>query len=109
MCVPHGGAHPARHACGGRGRAGRGRSDGQRVGLTQRGGLLVVGVEEGSPAGRGGLIIGDILATLDGQPVDDTEDLLVLLTGDRVGREVEVGVIRGGELRTLRVTVGERG
>jgi S1-C subfamily serine protease len=83
--------------------------DGQRLGLTQRGGLLVVGVEEGSPAGRGGLIIGDIVATLDGQPVEDTEDLLVLLTGERVGREVEVKVIRGGEFQTLQVTVGERG
>ena len=83
--------------------------DGQRLGLTQRGGLLVVGVEEGSPAGQGGLIIGDILATLDGQPVEDTEDLLVLLTGERVGREVPVGVIRGGELQTLQVPVGERG
>ncbi len=82
--------------------------DGQRLGLTQRGGLLVVGVEEGSPAGRGGLIIGDILATLDGQPVEDTEDLLVLLTGERVGREVPVAVIRGGELQTLQITVGER-
>jgi serine protease DegQ len=82
--------------------------DGQRLGLTQRGGLLVVGVEEGSPAGQGGLIIGDILATLDGQPVEDTEDLLVLLTGERVGREVSVAVIRGGELQTLQITVGER-
>ncbi len=83
--------------------------DGQRLGLTQRGGLLVVGVEEESPAGRGGLIIGDILATLDGRPVEDTEDLLALLTGERVGREVPVEVIRGGELQTLQVTVGERG
>ena len=83
--------------------------DGQRLGPTQRAGLLVVGVEEGSPAGRGGLIIGDILATLDGLPVEDTEDLLVLLTGERVGREVSVEVIRGGELQTLQVTVGERG
>jgi serine protease DegQ len=83
--------------------------DGQRLGLTQKGGLLVVGVEEGSPAGRGGLIIGDILATLDAQPVEDTEDLLVLLTGERVGREVPVKVIRGGELHELQVTVGERG
>jgi S1-C subfamily serine protease len=83
--------------------------DGQRLGPTQRAGLLVVGVEEGSPAGRGGLIIGDILATLDGQPVEDTEDLLALLTGERVGREVSVEVIRGGELQTLQVTVGERG
>ncbi len=83
--------------------------DGQRLGLTQRGGLLVVGVEDGSPAGRGGIIIGDILATLDGQPVEDTEDLLVLLTDERIGREAQVQVVRGGELQTLQVTVGERG
>src|ERR687884_568283 len=82
--------------------------DAQRTGLTQRGGLLVVGVEDGSPAGRGGLLIGDILATLDGQPVEDTEDLLVSLTGERVGREVPVKVVRGGEMQELQVTVGER-
>jgi len=83
--------------------------DAQRTGLTQRGGLLVVGVEDGSPAGRGGLLIGDILATLDGQPVEDTEDLLVLLTGERVGQPVPVKVVRGGELQMLEVTIGERG
>ena len=83
--------------------------DGQRLGLTQKGGLLVVGVEDGSPAGRGGLIIGDILATLDGQPVEDTDDLLVLLGGERVGRPVPVKLVRGGELAELEITVGERG
>jgi S1-C subfamily serine protease len=83
--------------------------DGQRLGLTQRGGLLVVGVEDGSPAGRGGLIVGDILATLDGQPVEDTDDLLVLLAGDRVGRPVPVRLVRGGELEEIEITVGERG
>lgn len=81
----------------------------QRVGLHQRGGLLVVGVEDGSPAGRGGMLLGDILVSLDGTAVTDTDELQALLTGDRVGREVPVGVVRGGELQTLRVTVGERG
>jgi serine protease DegQ len=83
--------------------------DGQRLGLTQKGGLLVVGVEDGSPAGRGGLIVGDILATLDGQPVEDTDDLLVLLSSERVGRVVPVKLVRGGELEVLEITVGERG
>jgi serine protease DegQ len=83
--------------------------DGQRTGLTQRGGLLVVGVEDGSPAGSGGILLGDILATLDGQPVEDTDDLLVLLTGERVGETVPVKVIRGGEPQTLQVPIGERG
>ncbi len=83
--------------------------DARRMGLTQPGGLLVVGVEEGSPADAGGLILGDILATLDGQPLEDTEDLLALLTGERVGAPVPVEVVRGGEPKTLEVTVGERG
>ena len=83
---------------------------GQRVGLgEQRGGLLVVGVEDGSPAGRGGMLLGDILVSLDGTPVTDTDELQALLAGDRVGNEVSVGLIRGGELQTLGVTVGERG
>jgi serine protease DegQ len=83
--------------------------DGQRTGLTQRGGLLVVGVEDDSPAGRGGVLLGDILATLDGQPVEDTDDLLVLLTGERIGETVPVKVIRGGDPQTLQITIGERG
>ena len=83
--------------------------DGERLGLMQNGGLLVVGVEDGSPAGRGGLIVGDILATLDGQPVEDTDDLLVLLHGERVGRAVPVKLVRGGELEEIEITVGERG
>ncbi|CAA9444285.1 MAG: HtrA protease/chaperone protein [uncultured Rubrobacteraceae bacterium] len=75
----------------------------------QKGGLLVVGVEDGSPAGRGGLLVGDIVATLDGQPVEDTDDLLGLLSGDRVGRPVPVRVVRGGEPQELEITVRERG
>jgi S1-C subfamily serine protease len=83
--------------------------DRQRADLTQRGGLLVVEVEDGSPAGRSGFLMGDILVMLDGQPVEDTDELLALLTGERVGETVPVEVIRGGELRTLEVTIGERG
>jgi S1-C subfamily serine protease len=82
----------------------------QSAGLGEgRGGLLVVGVEDGSPAGKGGLLLGDILVSLDATPVVDTDELQALLTGGRVGREVPVDVVRGGELQTLRVTVGERG
>src|SRR5215212_3245738 len=80
----------------------------QRAGLQGSGGLLVVGVEDDSPAGKGGMLLGDILVSLDATSVADTDELQALLTSDRVGREVPVEVIRGGELTTLRVTVGER-
>jgi S1-C subfamily serine protease len=71
-------------------------------------GLLVVNVEAASPAGKGGLMLGDVLVTLDGQPAGDTDDLLRLLTGERVGKAVPVEVIRGGAITKLEVTIGQR-
>lgn len=82
---------------------------GQRAGREQDHGLLVVRVEEGSPAATGGMLIGDILVTFAGQTVTDTDDLQALLTGERVGQPVPVEVLRGGTVQSLSVTVGQRG
>lgn len=81
----------------------------QRAGRQQESGLLIVRVEEGSPAEQGGLLLGDILVGLDGQAVSDVDDLQALLVGDRVGRAIPVEVIRGGAHQTIQVTVGQRG
>jgi len=80
----------------------------QRAGQTQEHGLLVMRVEDGSPAEQGGLLMGDILVSVDGNVVTNADDLLSLLTGDRVGKAVQVGVIRGGALQTVSVTVAQR-
>jgi S1-C subfamily serine protease len=82
--------------------------DAQRGGRTQEYGLLIVKVDENSPAQKGGLMLGDILVALDGHAITDSEDLQVLLTGDRVGKAIPVDVIRGNALQTLQVTVGQR-
>lgn len=82
---------------------------GQRAGLSQSGGLLVVRVEPGSPAAAGGMILGDVLVTFDGQAIADTDDLQALLVGERVGKAVPARVIRGGSLADLTITVGQRG
>jgi S1-C subfamily serine protease len=71
-------------------------------------GLLVVGVENKSPAAESGLIVGDILVGVAGQPVADHDELLSRLTGDIVGKPTPVQVLRGGQPQTLTVTVGER-
>mgnify|MGYP001266375273 CR=1 FL=1 len=74
----------------------------------QEHGLLIVQVSEDSPALKAGLIVGDILVSLDGHPASDTDDLLQLLRGERVGKAVPVEVIRGGQLQQLEITIGQR-
>lgn len=71
-------------------------------------GLLIVKVDENSPAQKGGIMLGDILIKLDGHAVRDSEDLQVILAGDRAGKTVPVEVIRGNQLHTLSVTIGQR-
>jgi S1-C subfamily serine protease len=76
--------------------------------LEQETGALVVSVEPGSPAEQGGLFLGDTIISLDGQTVHDLDDLLASLTGDRVGKQVSVRIVRGGQVQELRATIGER-
>jgi S1-C subfamily serine protease len=71
-------------------------------------GLLIVKVDENSPAQQGGILLGDILVKLDGHIVLDSEDLQVVLAGDRAGKTVPIEVIRGNTLHTLPVTIGQR-
>lgn len=80
----------------------------QRAGRSQEAGLLIVKVDENSPAQRGGLLVGDILVALDGHAINDAEDLQILLAGDRVDKTIPVEAIRGSVLQTLQVTVGQR-
>jgi S1-C subfamily serine protease len=71
-------------------------------------GLLIVAVSDGSPADRGGLLVGDILLQFDGRAVNDAEELLNLLGPDRVGRTVPLEIVRGKDQRTETVVVGQR-
>ena len=71
-------------------------------------GLIVLSVEPGGPAGRAGLLIGDILFALDGAPVRDTDDVQAVLGPERVGQTVRASIIRGGAVQELMITVGER-
>jgi serine protease DegQ len=70
--------------------------------------LLVVGVTAGSPAAQAGVLVGDIILDFDGHAVESPEDLLDLLLGDRVGRQVPLRILRGGRPIEAAVAVGER-
>ena len=70
-------------------------------------GVLVVGMEGGSPAGNAGLAEGDIVVELDHKPIRNIDDLQRLLTDERVGATIPMVVLRGTEKLTLDVTPAE--
>ena len=72
------------------------------------GALIVVMVEPSGPAARAGVLLGDVLVALDGEPVGDLDDVQARLGSDRVGAEISAVVLRGGVRTELRITVGEQ-
>ncbi len=70
--------------------------------------LLIVDVKDGTPADAAGLLVGDLLLSLDGQALASPDDLFDLLIGERVGGVVSLRVLRGGVPADVAVTVRER-
>jgi S1-C subfamily serine protease len=62
-----------------------------------------VEVVERGPAARAGVASGDLIVSFDGTPIERTDDLHRVLTGDRAGTPVPLAVLRGVELLALAV------
>ncbi|MBK6313226.1 MAG: trypsin-like peptidase domain-containing protein [Blastocatellia bacterium] len=80
-------------------------------------GLLVTGVEPGSPAARAGVrglqqssgsyVVGDIVVSIDGRPVREQDDLSFVLNQKRPGDRITVEIVRAGRPARLQVTLAE--
>jgi S1-C subfamily serine protease len=71
-------------------------------------GAYVQDVEPGGPADRGGLLPGDIISAIDGQVIDEQNNLVTVLMRFDPGEEVQVNVFREENEITLDVTLGTR-
>jgi S1-C subfamily serine protease len=71
-------------------------------------GVLVVDVDPEGPSKRAGLLLGDLITSWNGKPIDRVRDVMHLLGPESVGDTVDLGLIRGGASATLRVILGER-
>src|SRR3954468_11354687 len=76
--------------------------------LTQGTAAAITASEPGSPANRAGLLTGDMIVTLDGEPVTGADDLIRLLTGEQIGKAVEIKVLRLSKPRTFTLVPEER-
>ena len=69
---------------------------------------MVLGVGRETPAAESGLILGDVLLSVQGESLSSYPELLVRLA-DRAEQEVELKLLRGGEEQAVSVTLGARG
>ena len=72
------------------------------------GGLLVAGLARDAAAVRAGLLIGDVIVSVDGTRLAHADDLEDRLAASDAGSTIVLGLVRGGATRDLSVTTGER-
>ena len=71
-------------------------------------GVLVAGVQRGSPADRAGIKPGDIVLTVDGKQVHDPDSMRGLIVALAPGRHIRIKLKRGQSEMELPVQVGKR-
>jgi putative serine protease PepD len=72
------------------------------------GGAQVQQATAGGPAQRAGLEPGDVVTRVDGEDVQDPDDVATAIEDDAPGDEIDVTVRRGGDERTVTVKLAER-
>jgi len=78
------------------------------AGVLQESAVVVAGVEPTSPADRAGLVAGDMLLSLDGQAVTGADDLIRILTGEKIGHKVEIELLRERKRHQVSLEPQER-
>jgi serine protease Do len=77
-------------------------------GLKNDHGAIVGDVTPGKPGDQAGLKSGDVVVKIDGQEVQDSNDLTMKVTGHAPGDTVTLDVIRDGKPMKIKVTLGQR-
>jgi serine protease Do len=71
-------------------------------------GVIVSQVQPGGPAEKGGLKMGDMINSLDGRAIRDSDDLVNEIANRRPGSSIRLGYIRDDKPGTATVTIGDR-
>ncbi len=74
------------------------------LGLKRASGMLVTEVQQDTPAAKAGLRAGDVLVSLNGNPVEDKDAYIMLLRNYTHRDTLEVGLLREGRTTTLRMS-----
>ncbi|MBW8733853.1 MAG: Do family serine endopeptidase, partial [Asticcacaulis sp.] len=78
------------------------------LGITDTTGAYVAETTKGGPADKAGIQLGDIVKTVNGQPVKSPTDLTRRIADVKVGEKVTLGVLRSGKVVNLTLTAALR-
>ena len=81
----------------------------ESLGLRERRGAVIAGVEPGSPAQRAGLRAGDVVTAIDGRAIHGSADLRNRIGLTPAGTQVNLTVVRSGGERTINVRIAQEG
>ncbi len=76
-------------------------------GLTGNSGVLVVTIDERSPAAKAGLMEGDVIVGFDDQPIAGIDELHRLLSDERVGVPSHLKIVRRSQSLTVPIVPAE--
>ncbi len=80
----------------------------QALGIERNRGELIRAVTPGGPAARAGIQQGDVVLTINNQPVTPEQTASYLISNLPVGTRVPIEILRGGQRRTVTVVLAER-
>ena len=69
------------------------------------GGIMVMSVTDGSPAAEAGLLHGDLITSLDGEPLVDAAAFADAIAGHKPGDRVTLGVLHSGDEAEVKLQV----
>ena len=78
----------------------------ESFGLERPAGALVAQVLDGGPAAKGGLRVGDVILSVDGNDIDMSADLPHLIGTIKPDTQAKLGIVREGDRQTLNVRIG---
>jgi serine protease Do len=77
-------------------------------GLKNRAGALIADVQPNSPAAKAGLASGDVITSIDGQPVDGSSHLSLVVGESAPGAKLALEVLHNGKSEHLTVTTASK-
>ncbi len=77
-------------------------------GESQPNGVRVTQADDKFGAAKAGIVIGDVVAKIDGTPIQDFDRLTAIIAQHQPGDEVDVTILRGEETLTKRVTLSDQ-